>query len=170
MKLGPIDVTLPGIFEIEVEPQGEWVRNVKPHVRFHPTVVSKKRIEENRWHHSLLFVDRLSPDLPYFYEQLFCEAVEEISSIEVPPRARAIRNIPRSAECAGKRADVPCAHRPLPLTHAVFSFFHGAIAKNCSISSRAHFWRTRGNPALFRATAGLRATSRTDSSSGWSRS
>ena len=92
MKLGPIHSSLPGIFELTYSARGEWVDEVKLRTGFTHRGLEQK-LEGARWSQSLLYVDRISPDLPYFYETLFCEAVEEISSIELPPRAKSIRRV-----------------------------------------------------------------------------
>jgi NADH:ubiquinone oxidoreductase subunit D len=92
MRFGPIDSKLPGIFEINFTTQGEWIDKVSLKSGYTYRALEKKIIN-SPWHQSILFIDRISPDLPYYYESIFCEAVEEISSIEIPPRALSIRKV-----------------------------------------------------------------------------
>jgi NADH-quinone oxidoreductase subunit D len=53
----------------------------------------EKTFELHSWQASIAYADRLDPEGAIFGELALCLAVEEISEIEVPPRAQAIRVI-----------------------------------------------------------------------------
>ncbi len=92
LSWGPSDPTLPGIFRIDMEAEGDLVRRA----RFETGYLHKgleKSAEKRNWFTSIVPVDRVDSESSLAAELAFAMAVEEICNIQVPRRAQTIRLI-----------------------------------------------------------------------------
>lgn len=92
LSWGPSEPSLPGIFCLRAEAEGDLIRRVEIETGFlHKGL--EKSFERRNWFTSLIGVDRVEPESSLATELAFCMAVEEISNIQVPRRAQVIRLI-----------------------------------------------------------------------------
>lgn len=90
LSWGPSDPILPGIFRLDVEAEGDVIRQVKIETGYlHKGV--EKSFERRNWFTSMVVVDRVEPETSLSSELAYCMAIEEICSIQVPRRAQIIR-------------------------------------------------------------------------------
>ncbi len=89
-SLGPYHATLPRGLKLDLELDGDRVVSARP-VRgfFHRGL--EKAMELQSWAALIAYADHLDPDTAIFPEVAAAMAVEQLASIEVPPRAVRVR-------------------------------------------------------------------------------
>lgn len=92
LSWGPSDPSLPGVFRLRMEAEGDLIRQAKIETGFlHKGL--EKTFERRNWFTSMIVVDRIDPTSSLAAELAFCMAVEEICNIQPPRRAQVIRII-----------------------------------------------------------------------------
>lgn len=89
---GPVNPSLPGIFRIELELEGDLIRQAHLETGFTHKGLEKST-EKRNWFTSIIPVDRIDSEASFSAELAFSMAVEEICNIQVPRRAQTIRLI-----------------------------------------------------------------------------
>ena len=90
--IGPYHGGLPGPMRLRLRLDGEIIVAAEVETGFlHKGL--EKAFEKQLWQSGLVYADRVDPEGASFGELAFCLAVEEIASLEVPARAKAIRVI-----------------------------------------------------------------------------
>lgn len=89
-EIGPYHGSLPGPMKLRLKLDGEIVIAGEVESGFLHRGL-EKAIELHPWQSTLAYADHLDPEGAAFGELALCLAVEEISGIEVPERARSIR-------------------------------------------------------------------------------
>lgn len=90
LKWGPIDPSLPGVFELNLMTEGDLIREATVRTGFlHKGL--EKSLEKRNWFTSMIAVDRVHPEASLSSELAYCVAVEEICNIQIPRRAQVIR-------------------------------------------------------------------------------
>ncbi len=92
VNLGPVHPSTHGVLRVQVELDGENVRNVLAATGFLHTGI-EKNMEYRTWTQGLAFCTRMDYVAPIFQEVAYCMAIEKLLGIEdqIPERAQAIR-------------------------------------------------------------------------------
>ena len=95
-NLGPFHSSLPGPFRLALKLDGDVVSSAEVFTGFSYRGL-KTVLQNSTWLQGVVVVDRLDPDSSLFSEWAYCEAIEKILDLSVPPRAGAIRQFSRLA-------------------------------------------------------------------------
>ena len=92
INMGPVHPSTHGVLRLLLELDGETVLECLPVIGYLHTGMEKET-EDQTWRAGVTIVTRMDYLAPFFNEQVFCLAVEELLGIEVPPRGRYIRTM-----------------------------------------------------------------------------
>jgi len=91
-NIGPFDAMLPGPMRLSTVLDGEIIKMAELEIGFLHRGI-EKAFELQNWRAAIPYADRLDPEGAAFGELVFCLAVEDLMSIEIPERANCIRVI-----------------------------------------------------------------------------
>ena len=92
LNMGPQHPSTHGVLRLLVELDGEQVVNVVPDIGFLHTGI-EKNMEAKRYWQAEVMTDRMDYLNPVGNNLAYCLAVEQLTGLDVPPRAQAIRVI-----------------------------------------------------------------------------
>ena len=92
VSMGPHHPSTHGVFRAELDLDGEIIVATRPEIgNLHRGV---EKLAENLTYHQIIpLLDRLHYVAGFSQEEAYCEAVEKLMGIEVPPRAKYIRSM-----------------------------------------------------------------------------
>jgi NADH-quinone oxidoreductase subunit D len=90
INMGPVHPATHGVLRLLLELDGETVISCQPIIGYLHTGMEKE-CEDQNWRGAVTIVTRMDYLAPFFNEQVYSLAVEELLDIEVPPRGRYIR-------------------------------------------------------------------------------
>jgi NADH-quinone oxidoreductase subunit D len=90
INMGPVHPSTHGVLRLILELDGETVVRCDPVIGYLHTGMEKE-CEDQNWRSAVTIVTRMDYLAPFFNEQAYSLAVEELLGIEVPPRGRYIR-------------------------------------------------------------------------------
>lgn len=90
INMGPQHPSTHGVLRLVLTLEGEIVREVRPVIGYLHTGMEKE-CEDQNWRQAVTIVTRMDYLAPFFNEQVYSLAVEELLGVEVPERGRAIR-------------------------------------------------------------------------------
>src|SRR5660398_205585 len=92
VSMGPQHPSTHGVFRAELDLDGEIIVNARPEIgNLHRGV--EKLAEYRTYHQFIPVTDRLDYISSFAMNHAYCEAVEKLMGVEVPPRARYIRTL-----------------------------------------------------------------------------
>jgi NADH-quinone oxidoreductase subunit D len=92
ISMGPQHPSMHGVYRAELDLDGEVVVAVRPEIgNLHRGV--EKLCEERTYHQIIPITDRLDYLASFVMNHGYCEAVEKLMGVEVPPRGRYIRTL-----------------------------------------------------------------------------
>jgi NADH-quinone oxidoreductase subunit D len=92
INMGPVHPSTHGVLRLLLELSGETVIKCLPLIGYLHTGMEKE-CEDQTWRAAVVIVTRMDYLAPFFNEQVYSSAVEELLGIEVPPRAKYIRTM-----------------------------------------------------------------------------
>jgi NADH-quinone oxidoreductase subunit D len=90
INMGPVHPATHGVLRLLLELDGETVLTCRPIIGYLHTGMEKE-CEDQNWRGAVTIVTRMDYLAPFFNEQVYSLAVEELLGIEVPERGRYIR-------------------------------------------------------------------------------
>src|SRR5918996_4047424 len=90
INMGPVHPATHGVLRLFLELDGETVMDCKPIIGYLHTGMEKE-CEDQNWRGAVTIVTRMDYLAPFFNEQAYSLAVEDLLGIEVPERSRYIR-------------------------------------------------------------------------------
>ncbi|OFV81779.1 MAG: NADH dehydrogenase (quinone) subunit D [Acidobacteria bacterium RBG_16_64_8] len=92
VSMGPQHPSMHGVYRAELDLDGEVIVAVRPEIgNLHRGV--EKLCEERTYHQIIPITDRLDYLASFVMNHGYCEAVEKLMGVEVPPRGRYIRTL-----------------------------------------------------------------------------
>jgi NADH-quinone oxidoreductase subunit D len=92
VSMGPQHPSMHGVYRAELDLDGEVIVAVRPEIgNLHRGV--EKLCEERTYHQIIPITDRLDYLASFVMNDGYCEAVEKLMGVEVPPRGRYIRTL-----------------------------------------------------------------------------
>jgi NADH-quinone oxidoreductase subunit D len=92
INMGPVHPSTHGVLRLLLELDGETVIRCEPIIGYLHTGMEKE-CEDQKWDSVRCIVTRMDYLAPFFNEQVFALAVEQLLDVEVPPRGRYIRTM-----------------------------------------------------------------------------
>jgi NADH-quinone oxidoreductase subunit D len=92
INMGPVHPSTHGVLRLLLELSGETVIKCLPLIGYLHTGMEKE-CEDQTWRAAVVIVTRMDYLAPFFNEQVYSSAVEDLLGIEVPPRAKFIRTM-----------------------------------------------------------------------------
>lgn len=92
LNMGPQHPSTHGVLRLEIELDGEFVVNIRPHLGYLHRCF-EKHCEDMNYHQIIPYVDRMDYLASMNSELGYVLAVEKLANIEVPPRVKYIRII-----------------------------------------------------------------------------
>ncbi len=92
LNMGPVHPSTHGVLRLLLELDGETVLKCEPIIGYLHTGMEKE-CEDQTWRAANTIVTRMDYLAPLFNEQAYCLAVEELLTVEVPPRGKYIRTL-----------------------------------------------------------------------------
>jgi NADH-quinone oxidoreductase subunit D len=90
INMGPVHPATHGVLRLVLELDGENVMACEPVIGYLHTGMEKE-CEDQNWRSAVTIVTRMDYLAPFFNEEAYSLAVEELMGVEVPPRGRYIR-------------------------------------------------------------------------------
>jgi NADH-quinone oxidoreductase subunit D len=90
INIGPHHPATHGVLRLLTTFQGEVVRDVKPIIGYVHTGIEKSCEDQQYWK-AITFIERMDYLAYYFNAMAFCQSVELLLEVEVPPRAQWLR-------------------------------------------------------------------------------
>src|ERR687890_895188 len=87
INIGPHHPATHGVLRLLTTLEGEVVRDVKPIIGYVHTGIEKSCEDQQYWK-AITFVERMDYLAYYFNAMAFCQSVERLLDVEVPPRAQ----------------------------------------------------------------------------------
>lgn len=92
INMGPVHPSTHGVLRLLLELDGETVRKLLPVIGYLHTGMEKE-CEDQTWRAAITIVTRMDYLAPFFNEQAYSLAVEQLLDVEVPPRGKYIRTL-----------------------------------------------------------------------------
>ncbi|HEX2049807.1 MAG TPA: NADH dehydrogenase (quinone) subunit D [Actinomycetota bacterium] len=92
INMGPVHPSTHGVLRLLLELDGERVTRCAPIIGYLHTGMEKE-CEDQNWRAAVTIVTRMDYLAPFFNEQVYSMAVEQLAGVEVPPRAKYIRTL-----------------------------------------------------------------------------
>jgi NADH-quinone oxidoreductase subunit D len=92
INMGPVHPSTHGVLRLVLELSGETVLSCRPTIGYLHTGMEKE-CEDQSWRSAVTIVTRMDYLAPFFNEQAYSMAVEQLLGIEVPPRGKYIRTL-----------------------------------------------------------------------------
>lgn len=92
INMGPVHPSTHGVLRLLLELDGEIVIKCLPVIGYLHTGMEKE-CEDQTWRAAITIVTRMDYLAPFFNEQVYSLAVEELLGLEVPPRGKYIRTL-----------------------------------------------------------------------------
>lgn len=90
MKIGPIDPKLPGIFALDLELEGDWIKNTKTRFGFTTKGIEQTILNKPR-KIAPFFSGKIDGEAAFFYELALCMGVESVSGFKPNLRTQIAR-------------------------------------------------------------------------------